>query len=208
MPDNAYQIKYDLGVPSPYELLWTTTMSYCNVYQLTYKIFVGCGIPIPKKNIFSDDQIATSLIPTNLYDPSKKIYSTLIEFLRFREASKQIERFVFKAMNLQRIKNIDDVQLGVVLWDSINNAMDKFLKDISILSNQVNKWIINFVVVHNSTVDPTTMMMFLYKKIFDKTVVAVSKNTIIFQNAFDYLITYNPKFEANNNERVRNFKNH
>jgi len=208
MPDNAYTIEHDLGIPSPYELLWTTTMSYCNVYRLTYKIFVGCGIPIPKQNIFSNDKIATSLIPTKLYDPSKKIYSTLLEFLRFRGASKEIEGFVFKAMNLQRIENIDDVKLGVVLWDSINDAMNKFMNDISILSNQVNKWIINFVIRHNATVDPTTMMIFLYEKIFDETVVAISKSTIIFRNAFDYLITYNPKFEANNNGRVRKLINH
>lgn len=203
LPDNAYGIENDLGVRSPYELLWTTTVSYCNVYRLMYDIFIGCGIPIEKEMVFSDDIIATYLIPNHLFDPAKTVYVTLLEFLRFRDASEKIEGFVFKAMQLQQIKNTDAVELGLVLWKSINKAMSYFMNDVSILCAQVNNWIIKLDDnTHNSKTDPA-IMLFLYVNIFDKLAAAVSNNTIAYQNALDYLVSYNPKFETNNNERVR-----
>lgn len=201
-PDNVNGIEYNLDSPLPHELLWTTTMSYCNVYRLTHRIFVECGVPI-KNRVFSNDEISANFIPDKLYNSPNVIYNTGLEFLRFRDASQVIEDFVFEVKNFQKITNLDDVKTGMVLWETINSAMVKFMRDISYITNKLN----NEMVI-DSNINNTTMMKELYSNTFNQIVYAVTNNIKSYQNAFNFLKTYNMDFVRNNDIWVSEFLNY
>lgn len=201
-PDNVNGIEYNLDSPLPHELLWTATMSYCNVYRLTHRIFVECGVPI-KNRVFSNDEISANFIPDKLYNSPNVIYNTGLEFLRFRDASQVIEDFVFEVKDFQKITNLDDVKTGMVLWETINSAMVKFMRDISYITNKLN----NEMVI-DSNINNTTMMKELYSNTFNKIVYAVTNNIKTYQNAFNFLKTYNMDFVTNNDIWVSEFLNY
>lgn len=177
-------------------------MSYCNVYRLIYRIFVECGVPI-KNRVFSNDEISANFIPDKLYISPNVIYNTILEFLRFRDASQIIEDFVFEVQDFQKIQNIDDVKTGVVLWETVNSAMVKFMYDISYITNKLN----NEMII-DSNINNTTKMKELYLITFNQIVFAVTNNIVPYQNAFNFLKTHNADFVTNNDVWVSEFLNY
>lgn len=154
-------------------------MSYCNVYRLTFKMFVGCGVPLEEIDFSKDKKAA---LHPNVWN----------EFIKFREASQIMEDFVFKVKNQKIITDFDDINTSVTLWSSIGDEMIEFMKTVSILSNSIDQRMSDLNVSQNdiTTADPAVMMS-LYVDIFDQMVHLVSKSSMIYQRAFNLLKKYN-----------------
>lgn len=178
----------NVNVPSANELLWTTTLSYCNVYDLVYYMFISAGIPIQNLAISDNDSLRDKVnIP--------------LEFIKLREASTTINDFVFENINLQYVTNNEDINTGLKLWNSIEDASNEFLNSIAWLSNQINIEMLDMHIQQESidTADPLTMM-YLYSKIFDQIIELVSKSTVHYKQAFIFLEKYNTEFKLSNKQ--------
>lgn len=199
LPDNIDEID-NLGLPSPYQFLWTTTLAYSNVYFVTYNIFVGIGLPI-KTLVFSKEEIASILIPENSADSSEILDDMALEYLKFIDASQIVDTFVLKIKKFQKITNRDDIRTGLNLWNSIVSEMANFMNTISIATNHVYQNMINFnITSHNiSTVEPMSMI-YLYKDIFDQIVETVLSSTAAYREALNFVEKFNTELKLNNNE--------
>ncbi|XP_026805964.1 uncharacterized protein LOC113549018 [Rhopalosiphum maidis] len=198
IPSNILEVD-TFDVPSPYEFLWITTMSYCNVYYLTYNMFIRVGVPVKKPN-YSNDDIAAFLIPDNIDDWSDETVLDLpYKFLKLREASQIIESFVFEIKEYQNVTGAEDKITGLKIWESVEDNFVNFMNNIYILSNQVNQVIYELNIEQQTvyTTDSSTMM-YLYLDIFDQMVDIMSESIVPYQNAFNFLEKYNSK---NNEEK-------
>jgi len=197
LPNNILEID-NFGVPSPYEFLWITTVSYCNVYYLTYNMFIGVGVPI-QEQIYSNDDIAGFLLPDNINEWSDEtVLDSSYKFLKLREASQIIESFVFEIKEFQNVTGTEDIITGLNLWKLIEDNMVDFMNNIFILSNQVNNVIKNMNILQKNvnTVD-TSAMMDLYMDIFDNMIDIMKENIVPYRNAFNFLKKYNLKTYQN-----------
>lgn len=187
LPDNINEIDY-LDVPSPYELLWTTTMSYSNVYHLVYKTLNGLGVPITNQ-FHSNEEIASILIPNNADIYEATANDPPMQFLRFREASQDIEDFVFESMSFQNEMNTDGINTGLYLWSLIQESTIDFMNRINYLTNTLN-----------TMESPNTKQetMALYNYIFEQTVNTVLRSTNSYIKSFNFLEKYNVKLKMNN----------
>lgn len=193
LPNNILEIG-TFDVPSPYEFLWITTVSYCNVHYLTYNMFIGVGVPI-QEHIYSNDDIAGCLLPDNIYYWSDNtVLDSPYKFLKLREASQIIESIVFEIKEFQNVTGTENIVEGLVLWKLIEDNMVNFMENISILSNQVNQVMndMNIQQKNLNTVD-TLEMMYLYMDVFDNMVDIMADNIAPFKNAFNFLEKYNLK---------------
>lgn len=199
LPDNINEID-NLGLPSPYQFLWTTTLAYSNVYFVTYKIFVGIGLPI-KNLVFSKEEIASILIPENSVDSSETLDDMALEYLKFIDASQMVDTFVFKIKKFQTITNKDDIRTGLNLWKSIESEMANFMNNISIGTNYVYQNMINSNITSQniSTVEPMSMI-YIYKDIFDQTVDTVLSSIVPYREALNFVEKFNTESKLNNNE--------
>lgn len=194
LPDNVDKIN-DLEVPSPYELLWTTTMSYCNVYFLVYNMFIGVGIPI-KKLAFTKDDVAAILSSNNIVNSETTVVDSPIDFLRFREASQIIEEYVFEIKKFKTIVDDDNINIGLNLWNSVQDTMNDFMNNISSLTEQISK-MVAILKSQQKSVNPKVMRK-LYTSVFDKMILIVSRSIISYQGAFKFLAKYNLEVNINN----------
>lgn len=195
LSDNFDKIN-DLDTPSANELLWTTTMSFCNVYFLTYKMFVGVGIPM-KNIVYSNNEIEAILTPDNSEESE-----TSTEYLRFREASQIIENIVFEVKKFENITDNDNnMDTGLTLWHSIQDAMVEFMNHISSLIEEVRQNVDSLEIQQEkeNSVDPIAMRN-LYINIFEQTITAVSKSTALYKESFNFLVKYDLKIKVNNNQ--------
>eukprot|EP00102_Acyrthosiphon_pisum_P023429 XP_016660639.1 PREDICTED: uncharacterized protein LOC107882155 [Acyrthosiphon pisum] len=206
LPNNILEID-NFGVPSPYEFLWITTVSYCNVHYLTYNMFIGVGVPI-KEQMYSNDDIAGFLLPENIYEWSDEtVLDSPYKFIKLREASQIIESFVFEIKEFQNVTGTEDISTGLNIWKSIEDNMVDFMNNISILSNQVNQVINDMNILQNNTVD-TSAMMYLYMDIFENMVDIMTENIVPYKNAFNFLEKYNLKtYQKKNIEQDKKIEN-
>lgn len=187
-----------LDVPSANEFLWTSTMSYCNVYRVTYKMFVAAGIPV-KASVISNDLMATVLIPDD-FDDSPDLepgVGPTVEFLRFRKASQLVEDFVFKIDPFGSPATADDVDTGLAVWDSIETATIDFMNGVSGLTDGVEQAMIDLT--NQPNVDPMSMM-YLYRDTCDRMIQIMSNGTLVFNRAFSFIANLNPSFHAKFNQ--------
>lgn len=186
LPDNINEID-NLGIPSAYQLLWTTTLAYSNGYFVTHNIFVDAGLPI-ENVVFSKEEIASILIPVTSVDSSENLNNMALEYLKFRDASKMVEEFVFKVKKFQKITNSDDISRGLNLWNSIQREMANFMNSISIATNQIYQEMNNLGIVSQniSTAEPMSMIS-LYTDIFDQTIDTVFSSTLAYREALNFL---------------------
>lgn len=197
LPDNLDDIDA-LGLPSPNELVWTTTMSYCNMYRLTYKMFMAAGIPV-QRSVISNDLMATVLIPDDFDESSDPedngdTAGSTVKFLRFRKASHKIEEVVFKINPFAGPANADEVRAGLALWDSVETTTVNFMTGVSGLTDRVEQATIDLF--NASDVDPMSMM-YLYRDTCDRMVTIMSNGTVSFNNAFGFIASLNPSFYLN-----------
>lgn len=199
LPDNINEID-NLGLPSPNQFLWTTTLAYSNVYFMTYNIFVDIGLPI-QNLVFSKEEIASILIPENSADSSEILDDMALEYLKFRNASQIVEKFVFKIKKYKTIMNSDDIKTGLNLWNSIKSEMANFMNNISIVTNYVYQYITNLNIISQtiSTAEPMPMI-YLYKNIFDQTIETVLSSTVVYREALNFVEKFNPESKLNNNK--------
>lgn len=191
LPDNINEID-NLDVPSPYELLWTTTMSYCNVYRLTYKMLDGVGVPITDQ-VHANEEIASILIPNSAVNSEPKADDPPMQFLRFREASQDIEDFVFKCMVSKKAKKTNDKNTGLYLWSLIQESTVDFMNRINYLTNKLD--------IIQKPYD-TDKMIGLYNDTFEQTVDAVLRSADSYAKTFTFLEKYNIKFNTTNKNQV------
>ncbi|VVC24949.1 Hypothetical protein CINCED_3A001039 [Cinara cedri] len=199
-PDNIQEIN-SLNLPSANELLWTTTLSYCNVYFLVHKILISVGVPLDSV-VISNDELAAILIPDN---PGESGSNSPLEFLRFIEASQYIDDFVFDTIGHINITD-PDINTGRKIWDSIEDSMIVFMENILLLTNQVNQMmhdINNELLINRTNMDKMTMI-YLYIDIFDQTVDAVWNNSVPYKEAFNFFKTLNLESIMNNVQMIVN----
>lgn len=161
-------------------------------------MFIGVGVPI-QEHIYSNDDIAGFLLPDNIYDWSDEtVLDSPYKFLKLREASQIIESFVFEIKDFQNVTGTEDIITGLNLWKLIEDNMVNFMKNVSILSNQVNQVMndMNIQQKNVNTVD-TSEMMYLYMDVFDNMVDIMTENITPFKNAFNFLEKYNLKTYQN-----------
>lgn len=187
LPDNVNEINH-LDMPSPYELLWTTTMAYSNVYHLTYKMLDGIGIPI-KNQFHPNEEIASILIPGNADTYESAANDPPMQFLRFREASQDIEDLVFESISFQNEMNTDSINTGLNLWSLIQESMVDFKNRINYLTNKLNS------IQKTNTKEG---MKGVYNSIFEQTVNTVLRSTESYAQTLNFLEKYNIKLNVNN----------
>lgn len=187
LPDNINDINH-LDEPSPYELLWTTTMAYSNVYHLTYKMLDGIGIPITNQ-FHPNDKMASILVPKNAANHEVAANDPAMQFFRFREASQDIEDLAFESMSFQNEMNTDDRDTGLYLWSLIQESMVDFKDRINYLTNKLD-----------SIQKPITKQetMGIYNDVFEQTVNTVLRSTEPYAETFNFLEKYNIKLNTNN----------
>jgi len=155
-------------------------------------MFIGVGVPI-QEQIYSNDDIASFLLPENIYEwTDETVLDSPYKFLKLREASQIIERFVFEIKEFQNVTGTEDIITGLNLWKLIEDNMVDFMNNISILSNQVNQVTNDMNILQKNTVD-ISAMMFLYMDIFDNMVDIMKENIVPYKNAFNFLEKYNSK---------------
>lgn len=157
-------------------------------------------IGVPVENVmFSNKDIAAILEPNDSFDSSETIIKSSLEFLKFRETSQNIDNFVLIFEKFHNITEIDDINTGLNLWNSIENSMVNFMENISFATNQINQWMIDLDIAQNdqSYID-SIYMMTLYLDIFDRMVYTVSNSSKAYKEAFNFIEHFNPRFNIKN----------
>lgn len=202
LPDHIKEIN-NLNLPLADEFLLTTTVAYCNVYSLLHKMFICAGLPI-NNLVVSDNKVAATLISDNsVYSSYIDIYLPM-EFLKLRSATNTIENLVFENIDVQHITNTEDINIGLKLWKSIQDAMDDFMNIILFTTNQINEGIIDKNIQQDSisTEDPITMRN-LYFTVFNQTIETIFNSTESYKNAFIFLKKFYTEFKINNKQVSR-----
>lgn len=154
---------------------------------MVQRMFICAGVPLDS-SVISKDEIAT-IFTTDNSVKSKTASSLSSESLRFIEASQFIDEFVFKTNKQQNITE-NDIIAGKNIWNSIENSMIDFWGSISLLNNQVNQVMRDIDnQLKNETTRDRMVAIYLYLEIYEQTVDAVRKNSVKYQEAFNFLKT-------------------